>query len=78
MKFSRSALEKDITRNAKSLRIPAGSAEVFAKKTADHVAKWLQGRSTVTQADLDRITAQKLSEYSKDLAFFYQNNGKII
>ena len=77
-KFSREALIKDILRNAKAANIPIGSAEIFANKTADHVEAWIKNRAQVTQADLDRIIAKKLSTYSKDLAFFYKNNGKII
>ena len=76
--FSRTALINDIMKNARSANIPPGSAEVFANKTADHVEAWIKNRSTVTQDDLDRIIAKKLSTYNRDLAFFYKNNGKII
>lgn len=78
MTFSHTALTADIIKNARAVGIPIGSAEIFAQKTADHVQQWLKSRTKVTQADLDRAIAQKLSTFSKDLAFFYKNHGKII
>ena len=76
--YSRSALIKDIAKNAQSVGIPPGSAAVFATAAADHVEAWLKDRPKVTQQDLNRVIAKKLSAYNRDLAFFYKNNGKII
>ncbi len=76
--FSRTALVKDIIKNAKAINIPIGSAEIFAEKTADHVEKWIKTRAKVTETDLNRVIAQKLATFNRDLAFFYKNSGKII
>ena len=76
--FSRADLIKDIKKNARSLHIPSGSAQVFAEKTADYVENWLKNRAKVTRSDIDRVVAQKLATFNSDLSFFYQNHGKII
>ena len=76
--FSHSGLVKDILKNARAAGVPLGSAEIFATRTADHVQQWIKGRAKVTEADLNRVIAKKLSSFSSDLAFFYKNNGKII
>jgi hypothetical protein len=38
----------------------------------------MRGRGAVTSDDVRRQAAEKLGEYSADLAYIYGNSGKII
>ncbi|MBQ6127953.1 hypothetical protein IJI69_04720 [Candidatus Saccharibacteria bacterium] len=76
--FSKTAVVKDILLEAKVLGIASGSAKVFAEKVAEKVAKWAERRESVTEDDINTQIAKEINRYSKDLAFVYQNRGKII
>ena len=65
-------------REAKALRMPAGAAEVIASKVAEQVSKWAAKRPAVTVDDIYRRIAVEAEKYSADLAYVYQNRGKII
>ena len=71
-------LQKDIKQTAKSLGIPAGSAEIFATETIKSLKKSLKHKSVITQADFDRLLVKTLKKYHADLAYVYQIRDKII
>lgn len=75
---SEKSLVQEILQEAKTLRIHAGVAELVARRVSAQVANWAKTRRRVTQAELDTRVAKELSVYDPDLAFLYQNRGKII
>jgi hypothetical protein len=77
-KFSRDDLAKEILREAKILGLHAGSVKLIAERVADEVAAWARGRAEITEEDLSRITAQKLSKYNRDLSYVYKTRDKVI
>lgn len=76
--FSEKELREELLREAKALKIPAGAAEVVASKVTEQVSKWAVKRSVVTMDDIYRRIAVEAEKYSADLAYVYQNRGKII
>lgn len=76
--FDKVALEKDLLDEAKRLKIPVGSAEKIAAKVAEDVGRWTKSRPGLTRADLEKRVTAELSKYNDDLAYVYQNRGKII
>ena len=71
-------LEKDILKEARTIKMPAGEAKGFSKKVAEKVAKWAEKRGAVTTSDINTKMADEVKKYSDDLAFVYRNKGKII
>lgn len=78
VKFSEKALLKDILKEAKVLKISNETAGKYAKIVSGRVASWVDKRTTVTQPDINRQVAKEIKKYNKDLAFIYENKGKII
>jgi len=76
--FSEKALKEDILRDALALKIPSGTAEVIATQVAERTSKWIEKRGAVTIDDVWRRVALEAKKYSTDLAYVYQNRGKII
>lgn len=76
--FSKAALEKELLKEAKIIKIPIGEAKGFSGKVAEKVAKWVEKRGEVTTSDINMKVADEVKKYSKDLAFIYKNRGKII
>lgn len=76
--FSEKELREELLREAKALKIPAGAAEVVASKVTEQVSKWAAKRPVVTVDDIYRRIALETEKYSADLAYVYQNRGKII
>lgn len=76
--FSEQQLKAEIIKEAKILRIPSGTATELASTVARRVAAWVKRRGTVTSADINRQTARELKKYHADLAYVYENRGKII
>ena len=77
-KYSRGALEQSLKIDAKALGIPAGSAEIFIKKTLDAVEKSLNPKEIITEHDLNSAISKELKKYHKDFAYIYQNRDKIV
>ena len=77
-KYSRSELEKSLKIDAKALGIPAGSAEIFIKKTLDAVENSLGTKEIITERDLKSAIVKELKKYHKDFAYVYQNRDKIV
>ena len=78
VKFSEKALLKDILKEAKVLKISDETAGKYAKIVSGRVAGWASKRATVTQPDINSQVAKEIKKYNKDLAFIYENKGKII
>lgn len=76
--FDREALRKELLQNAKAVGIPRGAAENIVEPITNNVTKWIEKRSIATQDDLYRKIAQETEKYNQDLAYVYQNRGKII
>ncbi len=76
--FSEEDVKVDILNTAKSINMPPGTAESIAEKTTKEVAKWVIGRKIITDDDLNMRIAKELQKYSRDLAYVYQNRGRII
>lgn len=76
--FSEKELKEELLRDAQALRMPAGTAEVVAVKVAEQVGKWVARRPAVTTEDVRRRVVVEAEKYSADLAYVYQNRGKII
>lgn len=78
IKFSKTTLKKDILKEAKVLKLPEASVKLYAEAVSEKVSAWAMKRGAVTQNDINRETAKEIKKYSKDLAFIYENRGKII
>lgn len=76
--FSVKGLETELLCEMQALRIPPGTAEVMAEKIAEAVEGWTRKRSVITDEDMWRRIAKEAEKYSADLAYVYQNRGKII
>lgn len=71
-------IESELKLHAKALNIPAGSAEIFIKKSLQAVEKSFKNRKLITKDDLTRAIAKELAKYHTDLAYVYENYDKII
>ena len=78
MKFSKKKLREDILREARVLGLHSGAAEMMTDKVVEAIEKWAKKRTALTQGDLDRATAKEIKKYHADLAYVYENRGKII
>lgn len=76
--FDVAKLREDLRNDARAVGMADGVAEDVAEKVAERVTDWATKRSIITQDDLHRKIAQEATKYSKDLAYVYQNRGKII
>ena len=76
--FSRLKLKDDILREARVAKIPAGFAEEIAEKASRSVEKWLDNRPIVTKRSFDMAVVRELKKYNADLAYIFENHGKMI
>lgn len=76
--YTKEALLTDIRTEGRALRLPMGTVESFAEEVAKKVEAWLEGRSAITQDDLNQKISDELGFYHPDLAYIYANRGKII
>lgn len=76
--FDTQELVAEIMREAKILKIPSGSAQVVAAKVAGRVAEWTKKRTIITDEELNQRIAQEMEKFNPDLAYVFQNRGKII
>ena len=76
--FNEKALREDLLASALAIGMPEGTAEAIAEKVAMKTAAWVTTRAVITTDDLHRRVAQEAEKYSADLAYIYQNRGKII
>ena len=78
VKFSRKKLTEEILREAKVLNLHMGAAEIMTEKVVENVEKWSKRRTMFTREDLNRAVAKEIKKYNADLAYVYENRGKII
>lgn len=78
MKFSKDKLKKELLREAKVLGIQPGAAEILADRVVLATEKWAKRQTMITENDLNRAVAKEAKKYNADLAYVYQNRGKII
>ena len=78
MKFSKDKLKKELLREAKVQGIQPGSAEILAERVVLATEKWAKTQTMITENDLNRAVAKEAKKYNADLAYVYQNRGKII
>lgn len=71
-------IESILKSHARALDIPAGSAEIFIKKSLNSAAKTLNKHKITTDADIIRTVSKELAKYNADLAYVYENYDKII
>lgn len=76
--FDPGKLKEDILREAQIVSVPSGMAEMIAERTVREVEDWAMRRKFMTQSDLERKVSSELAKYHADLAYVYQNRGKII
>lgn len=76
--FSESALKEEIMREGRVLRLHPGAVEIIAGAVAKDTAKWVEKRSIITKNDLNTKVGKELEKYNRDLAYIYQNRGKIV
>lgn len=76
--FDEQNLVAEIMHEAKILRIPAGAAQQTAEKVAKSVARWAEKRVMITDEELNQKIAAIMQKYNPDLAYVFQNRGKII
>lgn len=77
-KFDHQKIAKELKIDARALGIPSGSANLFIERTIKAANKNLSDKTIITQQDLDRAIIKELKKYNSDLAYVYQNRGKII
>ena len=78
MEYNEKALKKLLKTDAKALGIPSGAADIFIERTLKSVEKSLKEKELITESDLTRLVVRELKKYHADLAYVYQNRGKII
>lgn len=69
---------KDLLKQARALNISEAVVEEYAGKVGEKVEKWVRARGGVTEDDVNSIIAREIKKYNRDIAFIYENRGKII
>lgn len=72
------ALKVELQNEAKILGLPSSTSDLIIERVMKRITKWLEERPAVTETDLNRKLASELKKYNTDLAYVYQNRGKII
>lgn len=76
--FDQAALMKELKKEARAVGLSEATARVVAERVSQKVAKWLADKEIITQEDLQQKIAKEAKQYSRDLAYVYENRGKII
>ena len=77
-KLSKQKLHDEIIREAKVLGIHPGTSEIIADKVVLKIMKWREGRSMITEEDLNERLPKELAKYNEDLAYLFKSKDKII
>ncbi len=74
--FDATDLKKSLTRDARALGIPMGSAEIFI----DHVIKSIEKslKKDPTKSEVDRAVIREMKKYSPDFTYYLQHRNQII
>ena len=76
--FSKELVVKDIMKQARALNISQAAVEKYVDRVAEKVNGWVAARGKVTEDDINSIIAKEIKKYNRDIAFIYENRGKII
>lgn len=76
--FTKELVVKDLLKQAKALNISEAVAKEYADRVGEKVEKWVRARGGVTEDDVNSIIAREIKKYNRDIAFIYENRGKII
>jgi len=76
--FDKKALKVQIMQEAKAVGLSKMTAEMVTEKIILSIEKWVADKPIITEDDLNREIARAARRYSKDLAYVYENRGKII
>lgn len=76
--FDQGELAKELKREARAVGLSEDTARVVSERVAEKVASWVSDKDVITQDDLHRRIAREVKQYSQDLAYVYENRGKII
>lgn len=76
--FDRAQLKADLMKEAKVLGMAESTAETIVSQVVDKVSAWTEKRAAMTLDDLNRQVAKEMKKFNADLAYVYQNRGKII
>lgn len=76
--FDENKLAQEIIHDAKVIGLGPDAAKVMASAIVKKVSGRISKRSAITVEDLNRFVAEAAEKYNNDLAYFYQNRGKII
>jgi len=77
-KLSKKKLHDEIIREAKVLGIHSGTSEIIADKVVLKIMKWREGRSMITEEDLNERLAKELAKYNEDLSINRKELSKIV
>lgn len=76
--FNEERVREDLMSSAKALRIPAGVAESIVRKIMKEVKVKVKKQDMISEEKLNRCIATVAKKYNPDLAYVYQNRGRII
>lgn len=76
IELTEKAIFDDVYSEALTINLPTKTAEIFAQKVAERVARKIQESRDKKAAN--RYIAEELQKYNDDLAYVYENRGKII
>lgn len=76
--YSPKLLKEDILVEARSIGLAAGFAEAIAEAVTKDITAWLKDKPTITTRSLNHKVAALIKKYHSDLAYLYENRGKII
>lgn len=76
--FNEGQLLDDLLSSAKALKIPSGVAESITKKILKEVRSKITKQDMISEEKLNRCISEVAQKYNPDLAYVYQNRGRII
>lgn len=76
--FNEEQLLDDLLSSAKALKIPSGVAESITKKILKEVRSKITKQDMISEEKLNRCISEVAQKYNPDLAYVYQNRGRII
>ncbi len=72
--FDADKLQKSLVAACLASGVPEGYADTTARRVADEVATWLQGKPEVTSSDLRRVAARHMKPYHPDASYLYEHH----
>lgn len=76
--FDEKALKTQLMQEAKAVGLSKMTAEAVTENIILSTKKWVADKPVITEDDLNRAIARAAKRYSRDLAYVYENRGKII